>query len=179
MSEQSQQGLHEQLQARILEAEQQLQASEHAIAGHFDEMARITQVLDQEQLQKAELEQKLTVLRQQLVHAQAQQSESNTDDQDLILQQHSRLLLESEMFDSDWYLHMYSDIKESSMFAKAPHVHYLRFGAFEGRNPCPEFDSFYYLNQYPDVADSGINPLVHYLLFGRAEGRQAHPSFKV
>tara|TARA_B100000424_G_C22944956_1_gene502885 strand:- start:2172 stop:2720 length:549 start_codon:yes stop_codon:yes gene_type:complete len=179
--EQSQQVSLEQLQARIQEAEHKLQATEHAIAEHFDEMARVTQALEHEQTQKAELEQKLTRLRQQLVQVEAQQTASNAespDDQELVLQQQSRLLSESELFDPDWYLAMYPDIKGAKAFSQAPHEHYLRFGAFEGRNPCPEFDSAFYLAQYPDVVDAGTNPLVHYLLYGREEGRHIHPSFQ-
>ena len=33
------------------------------------------------------------------------------------------------------------------------------------------FDSLFYLETYPDVARSGVNPLDHYQKFGRAEGR--------
>jgi GT2 family glycosyltransferase/SAM-dependent methyltransferase len=35
----------------------------------------------------------------------------------------------------------------------------------------PSFDSEFYLKQYPDVAESGADPLQHYLHYGRAEGR--------
>ncbi len=38
-------------------------------------------------------------------------------------------------------------------------------------NPSPDFDSRFYMVQYPDVANSGQNPLLHYLLYGRDEGR--------
>ncbi|WP_088744249.1 hypothetical protein [Cobetia sp. QF-1] len=181
MSEQNQQVSLEQLQSRIHEAEQSLQASDRTIAVHFDEMARVTQVLEHEQAHKAELEHQLTEFRQQLVQVEAQQTASNAvnpDEQELRLQQQSRLLLESELFDADWYLAMYPDIKAAKTFSQAPHEHYLRFGAFEGRNPCPEFDSAYYLSQYPDVADTGTNPLVHYLLYGREEGRHIHSSLQ-
>ncbi len=33
------------------------------------------------------------------------------------------------------------------------------------------FDASYYLTTYPDVADTGIDPLLHYLQYGREEGR--------
>lgn len=35
----------------------------------------------------------------------------------------------------------------------------------------PLFDADYYLDSYPDVAESGINPALHYLLFGAREER--------
>ena len=39
------------------------------------------------------------------------------------------------------------------------------------------FDSDWYLKTYPDVADSGVNPLVHYLDIGGFEGRDPSPLF--
>jgi len=39
------------------------------------------------------------------------------------------------------------------------------------------FDKDWYIEQYPDVAGSGVDPLVHYLLSGAAEGRDPHPLF--
>ena len=59
-----------------------------------------------------------------------------------------------------------------------PLVHYLTWGAAEGRDPSPLFDTSYYLKSNPDVAAAGINPLAHYLTWGAAEGRdpKARPS---
>lgn len=37
-----------------------------------------------------------------------------------------------------------------------------------------EFDSAYYLNLYPDVADAGVEPKSHYIKYGYGEGRKAH-----
>ena len=39
------------------------------------------------------------------------------------------------------------------------------------------FDSKYYLENNPDVAAAGINPLYHYLAYGIAEGRNPNPLF--
>jgi glycosyltransferase involved in cell wall biosynthesis/SAM-dependent methyltransferase len=39
------------------------------------------------------------------------------------------------------------------------------------------FDTSFYLEQYPDVAASGVNPLRHYVESGAAEGRDPHPLF--
>ena len=47
----------------------------------------------------------------------------------------------------------------------------------EGRRPHPLFDPKYYLEQNPDVARSGHNPLLHFLRFGGLEGRSPHPDF--
>lgn len=42
-----------------------------------------------------------------------------------------------------------------------------------------EFDTAYYLSQYPDVAKSGINPIVHYVYFGASEGRNPNTTFTI
>jgi hypothetical protein len=39
------------------------------------------------------------------------------------------------------------------------------------------FDIIWYLQSYPDVAESGINPAEHYLCFGADEGRAPGPLF--
>jgi len=80
------------------------------------------------------------------------------------------LLKASGLFDEAWYLFEYPDVAEAGI---DPVVHYLRFGAEEGRNPSPKFDTTFYLSTNPDVASSEINPLVHYIRFGVEEGRKA------
>lgn len=39
------------------------------------------------------------------------------------------------------------------------------------------FDVSFYLEQYPDVASCGVDPLAHYLAHGAKEGRNPHPLF--
>ena len=51
-------------------------------------------------------------------------------------------------------------------------LHYLAYGAREGRDPGPRFSTHEYLVQFPDVAASGLNPLAHYEMFGRREKRR-------
>ena len=78
------------------------------------------------------------------------------------------------LFDPDWYLGRYPDVKTSGM---NPLVHFLRYGGTEGRDPNPLFDSGYYLRQDPDLATARANPLIHYLESGAAEGRDPSPLF--
>ena len=82
------------------------------------------------------------------------------------------LILSSGLFDDAWYLAQNPDVAAAGI---DPLVHYLRWGAAEGRNPHPLFDSAWYLAQNSDVAAAGINPLVHYLRSGAAEGRSPYP----
>lgn len=82
---------------------------------------------------------------------------------------HSLERLEKTVFfDSDWYLTRYPDVAESNAL---PQLHYLRFGAAEGRDPSPIFNTSRYLALYPDVAAAKLNPLVHYVTHGAREGR--------
>jgi hypothetical protein len=39
------------------------------------------------------------------------------------------------------------------------------------------FDKSWYLTQYPDVAESRMNPVQHYVLHGASEGRMPGPNF--
>ncbi len=55
--------------------------------------------------------------------------------------------------------------------------HYATSSLGNRLNPNPFFDTRYYLDQNPDVASSGIDPLFHYIVYGEAEGRKPHPSF--
>lgn len=75
----------------------------------------------------------------------------------------------SDLFDSEWYISQYPDVKASGL---DPLAHFLLYGGIEGRDPSEKFSSQWYINTYPDVKKSGINPLVHYLLYGKNEGRK-------
>jgi GT2 family glycosyltransferase len=83
---------------------------------------------------------------------------------------------ESGLFDADWYVASNADIRDGNMDAA---LHYLLYGAAEGRNPSAGFDTIWYLNAYPDVVESGMNPLSHYLLHGKAEGRRPLRTSKI
>lgn len=81
---------------------------------------------------------------------------------------------QNPLFDRDYYLDTYPDIRWSG---RDPYGHYLAFGASEGRKPNRVFDSRWYFDTYPDVRDAGINPLVHYYSNGAAEGRRPAAEF--
>jgi GT2 family glycosyltransferase len=78
------------------------------------------------------------------------------------------LVKESGMFNAEWY----------ARGGRGGSIrHYLLHGVSEGRDPHPLFSTRFYLERYPDVAASGIDPLVHYLTRGAVEGRDPHPLF--
>jgi len=73
----------------------------------------------------------------------------------------------SQLFDKDWYLDQYPEVKISGA---DPAAHYLQFGIKYGYDPSPHFSTRDYQALYPDAQK--MNPLVHYELFGKAEGRK-------
>ncbi len=78
------------------------------------------------------------------------------------------------LFDGDWYITTYPDVRASGM---DPSLHYQRFGVDEGRDPNPYFDVDWYLSLYPHVRESGEDPLDHYLRQGAAESLDPSPLF--
>lgn len=85
-----------------------------------------------------------------------------------------RLIHESGLFDADWYLEIYPDVAARGA---DPLLHYLRFGAREGRDPNSLFSSSWYMATYPEVATGGGNPLVDYIRHGVAAKRDPSPLF--
>jgi glycosyltransferase involved in cell wall biosynthesis len=81
------------------------------------------------------------------------------------------LLRNSKKFKTDWYFEQYPEVQQHRYWRNHPEAHYLQLGAAAGYNPAPWFDTQWYLTQYQDVANSGINPFVHYLTYGNKENR--------
>jgi hypothetical protein len=93
-----------------------------------------------------------------------------------ILKKQSILIQSSEMFDSEWYLSNYPNIRKLGI---DPALHYLQIGAAQGLNPSSSFNTLSYVFEYSDVAKSCMNPLVHFLNYGILEGREADPRRKL
>ncbi|MEM6381401.1 MAG: hypothetical protein AAF739_01910 [Pseudomonadota bacterium] len=70
-------------------------------------------------------------------------------------------------FDETFYLRRYGDVAEAGA---DPVIHYVRYGASEGRNPTPHFHTRYYQRQYEDRLRGGTNPFFHYVTAGKKEG---------
>jgi GT2 family glycosyltransferase len=80
----------------------------------------------------------------------------------------AKCIRNSELFNESWYLNSNLDVK----YAKVdPALHYIIFGAQEGRNPSSDFDTLFYLTNYLDVKNSKLNPLYHYIKYGEKENR--------
>jgi len=84
------------------------------------------------------------------------------------LSEQLQAIRQSIFFDQEYYLDACADVRSLGI---DPSLHYLLYGAKEGRDPGPLFSTRRYLERFPDVASAGVNPLAHYELSGRAEKR--------
>jgi GT2 family glycosyltransferase len=75
---------------------------------------------------------------------------------------------DSAFFDHEFYTRSHPDVPGG--FDESWN-HFLHFGWKELRNPSYYFDVSFYLDQYPDIREAGINPLVHWFVHGRVEKR--------
>ena len=85
----------------------------------------------------------------------------------MVSQRDFAAVLESAVFDQDFYLKTYPDIAQAGV---NPLLHYLESGRFEKRKASATFDPAAYLEANPEVANSGIEPFLHDVLIGRAAG---------
>lgn len=60
---------------------------------------------------------------------------------------------------ADWYLKEYPDVSAANV---EPFQHFVEFGAAEGRQPNPYFDTKWYAAQHMSVEEQSLNPLSHY-----------------
>ena len=85
-----------------------------------------------------------------------------------------KLLLDSSLFDANWYRAQYQLQGSTELLAK----HYLLEGYKSLKDPSEHFSTRFYLAEYSDVAASPINPLVHYLTNGVHEKRKIRAQSK-
>ena len=79
-----------------------------------------------------------------------------------------KLILNSCLFDEEWYIHTYFKNKDSNI---NPIFHYLYEGFDKGYNPNSYFNTNFYLKINDDVKRAGMDPLIHYIKYGKNEGR--------
>lgn len=82
-----------------------------------------------------------------------------------------RRVLKSGLFDTDYYLKQCQGRADYAKALENPVLHYVEFGAYQGLDPSPEFDSDWYLASNQDVSSARLNPLLHYIEHGQEEGR--------
>jgi glycosyltransferase involved in cell wall biosynthesis len=81
-----------------------------------------------------------------------------------------RVVFNSGLFDKEYYLRTYPDVKDKNIH---PLIHYLdEGGAGQGRKPNPFFDPAFYLRKYPETEKDGLLPLLNYILYGWRENLQ-------
>lgn len=77
-------------------------------------------------------------------------------------------------FDAPWYQSRYPDVAASGM---CPLVHFMNYGAKEGREPNAYFNSVWYLQNNRDIAKSGMSAAFHFCRYGAKELRSPGPDF--
>ncbi|MGD1865613.1 MAG: tetratricopeptide repeat protein [Phormidesmis sp.] len=85
------------------------------------------------------------------------------------------LLKYPHLFDAVYYRDCHKEL--SHLTDSALLAHYVEQGSAADYNPNPLFDNRFYLEQYPEVAQTGLNPLAHYHCFGYQLGYDSHPCF--
>lgn len=79
----------------------------------------------------------------------------------------------TRLFDIGFYL---EQTPHAALDGIDPIEHFIRFGAKEGRNPHPLFDTRFYRAQEPPLA-ADVNPLLHYFAEGARARRDPSPVF--
>ena len=74
------------------------------------------------------------------------------------------------LFDPQYY-------RAQNPAADNPLLDYLAAGSARGLMPHPLFDPVFYRARYPDIAESGVEPLHHYEVWGGREGRDPSAIF--
>lgn len=78
------------------------------------------------------------------------------------------MILEQDLFDEGFYSKFSSNCDDLLS-------DYLFNGYKNGFSPSLDFNGEKYLEDYPNVKKSGMNPLVHYVLYGKDEGKKIFP----
>jgi glycosyltransferase involved in cell wall biosynthesis len=72
----------------------------------------------------------------------------------------AKTIRDSGLFDAQWYLDQHADVRAEGL---DPVEHYALYGASEGRDPSPRFNTLTYLEQTPELHGRRVNPLAHYI----------------
>ena len=86
----------------------------------------------------------------------------------------SNAIVETSLFQQDWYLKNYSEVLNSSY---SPAEHYIREGEAKHYKPNPWFDPAYYTRKHAAAGRSKLPALLHYALEGWKSGRSPSQEF--
>ena len=84
-----------------------------------------------------------------------------------------QVLRQSGVFRPAWYLRRNLTVAK---LAVDPALHFLRVGHREGRDPGPDFDLPAYLDEHPELRESGENALLHALEVGDVPEPRSGPA---
>ena len=87
---------------------------------------------------------------------------------------HRRFAGFASLLDVDWYVRQNPDVSAE----EDPLLHFVTFGADEGRDPNALFDTDWYKARYPEAVNSGLSPLNHFITIGARKGYDPHPLFR-
>lgn len=76
----------------------------------------------------------------------------------LLKTQHTQIL--RHVFDEKWYLSTYLDVAKSPAAAKAPFMHFLHHGFFEGRNPRADLETLAFVQSNPEALSGPQHPVL-------------------
>ncbi|WP_193092738.1 glycosyltransferase family 2 protein [Halomonas colorata] len=85
---------------------------------------------------------------------------------------HYELVRKSNLLNKKWYLEQYKDV---AMLKMDPIEHYLKYGAYMGRDPSTNFSGSFYKESFLDK-DNDVNPLLHYLEIGKIKDYKIRPN---
>ena len=71
-----------------------------------------------------------------------------------------KIIKSSGLFDEQWYLNEYPEVDRSGI---NPVIHFIKYGAKEGRKPSKEFDLIRYEYENDDIELQGIDLYLHYI----------------
>lgn len=89
---------------------------------------------------------------------------------------HQRVLRKERVLETAIYSNVWLERQDDSL-AELSLRRFLAEPGYRTLSPHPLFDTAFYLEMHPDVAESGMSPLAHYVLHGWREGRDPHPLF--
>lgn len=170
------------LAQRVRELEADLEDKDRALKARFDELAAMTELLEEQRRELSSLKSTPVICRPFMALRSFPRFpvtpwyvRFSRGLRRRVPQRAVNRIAQSSYFDAQWYLAQYPELAANKLARKNPALHYLKVGGFQGFDPGPGFDSQWYLEQYPDVKAIAINPLVHYLLHGADEGRRIRP----